>query len=55
MTKVNVEFHRLADSETLTAFRWYASRSPATADRFLAELERAVLEIAASPDRWPAH
>jgi plasmid stabilization system protein ParE len=34
---------------------WYAQRSPIAADRFVAEVDRAIEEIATNPDRWPAH
>jgi plasmid stabilization system protein ParE len=44
-----VSFNRLAGREYLAARRWYARRSPATAQRFQDAIDDAVRWIAASP------
>ncbi len=46
MTPVPLEFHPRAIEEARAARRWYARRSPAAAGRFLAELDRAMEQIA---------
>jgi plasmid stabilization system protein ParE len=55
MTPTNLELLRLAMVEARVAYRWYARRSAAVANRFLASLDQAMLDIAAFPDRWPSH
>src|ERR1700676_1565666 len=55
MTSPIFNFHPRAEAEARKALRWYARRSPATARRFIAELLRALAEIANYPDRWATH
>jgi toxin ParE1/3/4 len=50
-TKV-VELHEEAAAEYDAAFDWYLARSPDAALRFDAEFDRALVEIAQSPQRW---
>lgn len=50
---VTVRYLRLAAREFANAYRWYARRSPRTAQRFADAVERAVQEIADASDRWP--
>ena len=46
-------FHPEAVVEVRGAACWYRERNPDTAEAFLAELERALLRIVESPERWP--
>lgn len=55
MPPTPVDFHRLAIAEARSAWRWYVRRSPSSAVRFQAEVDRAVAEIGAAPARWPRH
>ena len=48
-----VELHPEALIEARAAFDWYRERNPAAATAFLAEIDLAIEEIAASPERWP--
>jgi len=41
-------FHPAAAEEAGGALEWYAARSP-----FLSELEHAVTQVRATPERWP--
>jgi toxin ParE1/3/4 len=50
-----LEVHPEAVLEAQAAYRWYSNRNHAAAAAFLAELERAVELISASPTRWPIH
>jgi plasmid stabilization system protein ParE len=50
-----VEFDPRAIEEARVARRWYARRSQAVAERFLAELDRAVERIGSTPRTWPVH
>lgn len=55
MSPLPVEFHPRAIVDAREARRWYARRSRAAANRFMAELGRVMEQIAATPDRWPPH
>ena len=55
MDPLPVEFHPLAIEEAREARRWYARRSPDVAEQFMDELDRAVEQVAAAPDRWPTY
>jgi plasmid stabilization system protein ParE len=55
MPRKPVEFDPLSADEVEAARRWYARRSPATADRFQDELDRIIDQIGLSPDLWPAY
>lgn len=48
-----VELHPEALIEARAAFDWYRERNSAAAAAFLAEIDVAINEIAASPGRWP--
>jgi plasmid stabilization system protein ParE len=50
--KKPIKFVAEAEAEYLAALTWYHERSPATAVRFEAEVDRAVREIQKSPARW---
>jgi plasmid stabilization system protein ParE len=50
-----VEFDPRAVEEARAARRWYARRSQAVAERFLAELDRAVERIGSTPQIWPTY
>src|SRR5438105_11911666 len=47
-----VEFRPAADAELHHARDWYQIRSPRTAERFLAEVDRAIALIVEEPERW---
>jgi plasmid stabilization system protein ParE len=42
-----------ADAEAMAAFRWYAERSAAVAERWYDGLNRAIAGLAEKPDRFP--
>jgi toxin ParE1/3/4 len=48
------EFHHEATAEYAAAFDWYLERSPDAAMRFDAEVDRALAQIIAAPQRWAA-
>ena len=50
MSKIKVEFHRLALKEFDEARDWYAASSPETARRFKAAVEETVSRIAERPE-----
>ena len=50
-----IEFHPEAIAEAREAYRWYAERSTQAAAAFLAELDHAQAQVAASPERWPLY
>jgi plasmid stabilization system protein ParE len=50
-----VRFHPEADEEYREALIWYQTRSPQSADRFEAEVERVAGEIAARPLMFPKY
>jgi plasmid stabilization system protein ParE len=50
-----VEFDPRAVEEFRAARRWYGRRSPAVAERFLAEPDRAVERVREAPGLWPVH
>jgi len=45
-------FHEAAASEYDAAFDWYLERSPDSAIKFGAEVERALTQIVQAPKRW---
>jgi plasmid stabilization system protein ParE len=49
-----IEFHEDAATEYEAAIDWYFERSRSAAEKFTAEINRAVESIAKSPRRWPA-
>ena len=55
MPPIPFEFDPRAIAEARAARRWYARRSAAVADRFLAELDRAVERITRVPRQWPSY
>ena len=55
MTPRRLEVHPLAAKEARKARRWYAKQSSLAADRFMAELDRAIQQIVASPQLFPPH
>jgi plasmid stabilization system protein ParE len=48
----SAEFHLEAAAEYDAAFDWYLERSPDAALRFDAEVDRALTQIIAAPQRW---
>jgi toxin ParE1/3/4 len=48
------EFHEEATAEYDAAFDWYLERSPDAALRFDGEVDRALAQIIAAPQRWAA-
>ena len=44
-----------AIDEARAAYVWYRSRSRDAANAFILELDHALEQITASPERWPAH
>jgi plasmid stabilization system protein ParE len=55
MTSLPVKLHPKASEEARSARRWYSARDRVAADKFLAELDRAVLAIVEHPERWPSY
>jgi len=55
MPRVAVELHPEARAEFLAALAWYLERSLDAAQRFSAEVDRAVDLVGEAPDRWPAY
>ncbi|MFN0151148.1 MAG: type II toxin-antitoxin system RelE/ParE family toxin [bacterium] len=52
---VSLEVHPEAIAEARAAQSWYAERSAAAADAFLAEIDLAVSRILEAPHRWVEH
>jgi plasmid stabilization system protein ParE len=52
---VAIEFHPEAADEAVEAQQRYAEQSEKTAERFLAEVQRALEKIGEFPDRYPRH
>lgn len=50
----SAEFHEEATAEYDAAFDWYLERSPDTALKFDAEVDRALAQIIQAPQRWAA-
>ena len=50
-----VDLHEEALAEAQAAYDWYASRNPAAAEGFMAELDQAIEQIGAFPDAGGAH
>ncbi|MFY9683471.1 MAG: type II toxin-antitoxin system RelE/ParE family toxin [Candidatus Sulfotelmatobacter sp.] len=48
------EFHQEATAEYDAAFDWHLQRSPDAALKFDAEVDRALVQIIAAPQRWAA-
>jgi plasmid stabilization system protein ParE len=46
-------FDRDAETDAENARRWYASRNPVAAKRFVAALRAAIRLVKQSPERWP--
>jgi plasmid stabilization system protein ParE len=55
MPLIPVGFHPEAIAEAAATVGWYRERSDAAAAAFLAELDRAVENIAEAPERWPQY
>jgi plasmid stabilization system protein ParE len=55
MAAASVIFHRLAQRDYQTAYRWCARRSARAAQRFADAIDHAVQQIAGAPDRWPVY
>lgn len=47
-----VRFHPYARAEAVAAARWYEDREPGLGGDFVAEVQRAVGQIAEAPARW---
>lgn len=50
---MNYEFHPEAEAEHLEAVAYYEERRPGLGAKYLAEFERVVARICASPQRYP--
>jgi len=55
MSPVRLEVHPQAIVEACAARRWYAQRSVAAANQFVAELDHAVVQITSAPQQWPSY
>ena len=55
MAAARVTLLEEATAEARAARRWYAERSQAAADAFMAELDHAIAQIGEFPEAWPAH
>jgi toxin ParE1/3/4 len=49
-----LEIHDDALAELKSALRWYLERSESAAAGFVAEIDRAIERITATPARWPS-
>lgn len=52
MAEIRVEFHEEAIADARSIREWYAARSLAAADAFMAELDQAREQIAKLPEAW---
>jgi plasmid stabilization system protein ParE len=50
---LRVRFHSAARAEAEAAARWYEEREPRLGADLVTEVERAVDEVAESPETWP--
>lgn len=55
MNLPQVEFHPEAVAEAGAARAWYAERNVLSGEAFVAELDRAVDNIARTPETWPLY
>ena len=55
MSPTPVEVHTAAITEAREARLRYESQSPVAAERFVAEVDRAIDRIGAAPLQWPPH
>ena len=55
MRGLPVGFHPAALEESIAAESWYRERSESAGAAFVAELDRAVEQIASAPERWARH
>ena len=55
MPATDVEIHPDALLEADAGVAWYLERSLGAAERFFAEVERAIEAILEAPERWPLH
>ena len=55
MPESELELHPEALENALAGYAWYLEHSAVGADRFLAELDRAVQLILEAPQRWPTY
>lgn len=55
MPRLPVGFHPAAVEESAAAEAWYRERSEMAAIAFVVELDRALEQIASTPDRWLRH
>lgn len=55
MASKPAEFLEAAGSEYEAAIDWYFKRSPVAAQKFAAEVNRAIESIERNPQRWPPH
>jgi plasmid stabilization system protein ParE len=51
----DILFHPEAEAEFASAISWYRLRSPRTADRFVAEIDRVLRLIESSPQMFPEY
>ena len=49
---MRVEYHPFVEGELREIQQYYESRSPGLGTQFIDELERQVLALAATPERW---
>jgi plasmid stabilization system protein ParE len=52
MNPLPVKLQPQAEQDARFARRWYSARNPEAGERFMAELDRAILAIGESPERW---
>ena len=53
MARERIEIHPAALEELKSAVEWYLERSQPAAQEFVAEVDRALALVMASPRRWP--
>ena len=55
MPLISIDFDPRAIAEAQAARKWYARRIAEAWERFLAELDRAIRQIRATPGQWPSY
>jgi toxin ParE1/3/4 len=55
MVRRPVSLHPRAEAEARAVRRWYRERDQIAAERFVADLDAAILKVSGNPARWPVY